>query len=67
MGRLRWLILFAFLCHFSVMAHAQQDRAKLVNDDLAKFDQDEYWIYNDLESGIAKAEATGKPMLVVFR
>ncbi len=26
-----------------------------------------YWIYNDLEKGIAQAEKTGQPMLVVFR
>ncbi len=25
------------------------------------------WIYNDLEKGIAQAEETGKPILVVFR
>lgn len=26
-----------------------------------------YWIYNDLAKGIAEAEKTGQPMLVVFR
>lgn len=26
-----------------------------------------YWIYNALEKGIAEAEKTGQPMLVVFR
>ena len=26
-----------------------------------------YWIYNDLDKGIAEAEKTGQPMLVVFR
>ena len=34
-------------------AAAQQDRAKLVQDDRAEFLGDEYWIYNDLEAGIA--------------
>ena len=67
MSCLRWLILFTFFCHFSAMAHAQQDRTKLVKDDLAKFNQDEYWIYNNVEKGIAKAKTTGKPLLVVFR
>ena len=26
-----------------------------------------YWIYNDLEKGIAQAEKTAQPMLIVFR
>ena len=26
-----------------------------------------YWIYNDLAKGIAQAEETGQPLLVVFR
>ena len=26
-----------------------------------------YWIYNDLDKGIAQAEKTGQPMLIVFR
>ncbi|MDD9974524.1 MAG: hypothetical protein OXU27_10990 [Candidatus Poribacteria bacterium] len=26
-----------------------------------------YWIYNDLNKGIAEAEKTGQPLLVVFR
>ncbi|MDE0468732.1 MAG: hypothetical protein OYL97_16895 [Candidatus Poribacteria bacterium] len=26
-----------------------------------------YWIYNDLDKGIAEAEKTGQPLLVVFR
>ena len=68
MTRLRWLMLLFVSCHFSSsMAHAQQDRAKLVKEDLANFDQDKYWIYNDLERGIAKAKETGQPLLVVFR
>ena len=67
MVRLKWLILFTLYCQLHTAAQAQQDRAKLVKEDLAKFNQDDYWIYNDLKSGIAKAKATGKPLLVVFR
>ena len=26
-----------------------------------------YWIYNDLAKGIAEAEQTGQPLLIVFR
>ena len=26
-----------------------------------------YWIYNDLNKGIAEAEKTGQPLLIVFR
>ena len=63
MARLRWILLFLLLCHCSSMTHAQQDRAKLVREDLANFDQDAYWIYNDLQSGIAKAKETARPLL----
>ena len=65
---LRMLLALLFsVCQFSCLTYAQQDRAKLVREDLANFDQDDYWIYNDLERGIAKAEQTGRPLLVVFR
>jgi hypothetical protein len=67
MPRLTWLLVSLFLFQCCAIANAQQDRAKLVKEDRANFDQDDYWIYNDLESGIAKAKQTRKPLLVVFR
>jgi hypothetical protein len=68
MPRLCWLLLLFVTWFVAPQASAQQqDRAKLVREDLAAFDQDAYWIYNDLESGIAKAKETGRPLLVVFR
>lgn len=29
--------------------------------------EDESWVYNDLEAGLAEAKRTGKAMLIVFR
>jgi hypothetical protein len=43
--------------------HAQSDLQRSLKDtNLGK-----HWIYNDLKEGNARAKATGKPMLVVFR
>lgn len=68
MARLSWLFLLLVIWHFAPPASAQQQgRAKLVKEDLAAFDQDDYWIYNDLETGIAIAKETGRPLLIVFR
>ena len=69
MAFLKWqklLVFFSIVGAISTAA-AQQDRAKLVQDDRARFLGDEYWIYNDLETGIAKAKDTGRPLLIVFR
>ena len=66
MSRLRFVIPLLLLCSSSA-AFAQDKRANLVKEDLAKFNEDEYWIYDDLAKGVAKARETGKPLLIVFR
>ena len=45
---------------------AQDRKAKVLNDK-AEVEADGYWIYNDLPRGLAEAQKTGKPLLVVFR
>ena len=68
MVALRGLLLFTLALHVTATAHAQKkDRATQVKDDRAKFGQDKFWIYNNLDSGIAKARKTGRPLLIVFR
>ncbi len=43
------------------------DREERVRTDRAKIESDGFWIYNDLNKGIAEAKRTGKPMLVALR
>jgi hypothetical protein len=49
-----------------VPLEAQDRKAKVLNDK-AEVEADGYWIYNDLPRGLAEAQKTGKPLLVVFR
>ncbi len=44
-----------------------KDRKTLVLEDRPTVEQDERWVYNDLEKGKAEAAKTGKPLLIVFR
>ena len=44
-----------------------QDRETKVRNDKKNLEADSYWIYNDLPRGLAEAQRTGKPLLVVFR
>jgi serine protease Do len=48
------------------LIHAE-DRNTKVHNDRETVQQTGLWIYNDLPKGIAEAEKTGRPMLVVFR
>jgi hypothetical protein len=43
--------------------HAQTDLQRNLKDTKVG----KHWIYNDLKEGNAQANATGKPLLVVFR
>ena len=43
--------------------HAQSDLQRNLKDT----NVGKHWIYNDLKEGNARARATGKPLLVVFR
>ena len=49
------------------LASAQQTREEKVRADRARIEADEFWIYNDLETGLEEARETGKPVLVTFR
>jgi serine protease Do len=48
-------------------AQAAGDREAKVRDDRLRLGDDAYWIYNDLDRGLAEARRTRKPLLVVFR
>jgi len=43
------------------------DRATQIRDDREMVEGEGLWIYNDLPTGFAEAERTGKPLLIVFR
>ncbi len=44
-----------------------QTREELVHEDRRRVEAEKFWIYNDLQQGIAEARATGKPLLVTLR
>lgn len=48
-------------------AEAVKDREGAVRGDRSKMENDERWIYNDVEKGFEEARTTGKPLLVVLR
>jgi len=56
-----------FLTVPSLVCAQNKDRNTLVRDDRARVLDDGFWIYNDVEQGLAQAQASGKPLLVVFR
>ncbi|RKU16853.1 hypothetical protein C6500_16645 [Candidatus Poribacteria bacterium] len=53
------LLLAASLC----FGHGDEE----VAEDQVMVKSTGYWIYNDLAKGIAEAEKTGQPLLIVFR
>jgi serine protease Do len=48
-------------------AEAVKDREGAVRKDRATWENDDRWIYNDLDRGFAEAKLSGKPLLVVLR
>ncbi len=68
--RIPFLISFA-LCSFAslsaLQAQPKKDRNTLVRDDRARVLGDGFWIYNDVDKGLAEAQSTSKPLLVIFR
>ncbi|MCA9131916.1 MAG: PDZ domain-containing protein [Planctomycetales bacterium] len=44
-----------------------KDRNTLVREDRTRFLDNGLWIYNDVEQGLATAQETGQPLLVIFR
>ncbi len=61
-------VFLAMCCLVSpVWAQPKKDRNALVRDDRSRVLEDGFWIYNDIEKGLAEAKATDKPLLVIFR
>jgi hypothetical protein len=50
-----------------VNGFAAEDRDAKVRNDRDAFQQNEAWLYNDLNEGFVMAKSTGKPLLVIFR
>jgi len=48
-------------------ASAQNQRETIVRADKKQVESDASWIYNDFAQGVASAQATGKPLLVLIR
>ena len=48
-------------------ASAQNQRETVVRADKRQLASDASWIYNDFAQGVASAQATGKPLLVLIR
>ncbi len=54
---------------FALPSHGEtvKEREAAVRNDRAALEYDARWIYNDFGAAFAKAQATGKPLLVVLR
>lgn len=63
----RFLIAAALAAVPLVSAVVAQDRNTKVLNDRDRIENSGFWIYNDLDRGIAEARKTNKPLLVVFR
>lgn len=57
------LFLLLFVCSTGLA----QTRDEQVRGDKQKLEDNDKWIYNDLEKGIEAARAEKKPLLIVFR
>ncbi len=60
------LLVLAVVASFFNPSAAEDRKAKVLSDK-AEVESAGHWIYNDLAKGFAQSNATGKPMLVVFR
>jgi serine protease Do len=60
-------LLFIAALPWAANGETVKDREGAVRGDRQKMEQDERWIYNDIERGFAEAKASGKPLLVVLR
>ncbi|MCY4402924.1 MAG: hypothetical protein OXD54_10140 [Candidatus Poribacteria bacterium] len=59
------ILTFAILICAALLCFGHGDEEVAEDQELVKATG--YWIYNDLEKGIAQAEKTKQPMLIVFR
>lgn len=64
---LRLAVLLTMLLSFSAQSIHAQTRLEKVLNDRKHVLEDGFWLYNDLDEGIAQAKRTGKPLLVVLR
>ena len=62
----RWIaaLVIIMLCRFPALAQKKVDP---LQHSLGDSEVKGPWIYNDLKTGFAEAQRTGKPLLVVFR
>ena len=51
----------------ATLVWGQETREEKVRGDRKQLENDESWIYNDLNQGIRFAKADNKPLLVIFR
>lgn len=51
----------------SAFAETVKDREGAVRGDKAKMENNDRWIYQDVDAGFAEAKRTGKPLMVVLR
>jgi len=59
--------LFFATCLTAAGTSRADDRDAVVKRDRAELAESEIWVYNDLDRAIAEAQASGKPVCVVFR
>ena len=67
MARWTWIVVGAASAALALSAAERQDRDAKVRADKEKVAGDGFWIYDDLELGLARAQESEKPLLVVFR
>lgn len=56
-----------FLGPWFSIAETVKDREGAVRDDAATMEENDRWIYNDIDAGFAEANRTRKPLMVVLR
>jgi hypothetical protein len=61
------IVLGVVFVQTSVLAEAVKDREGAVRSDRDRMQNNDRWIYNDIERGFAEGKKTGKPVLVVLR
>lgn len=61
-----FFVMWLFISVVSLDAWSQTRNEK-VRGDREKMLDDEHWIYDDLEAGLKKAKADGKPLMAVLR
>jgi serine protease Do len=58
------LLALSLLISFPALAGKRDDQVK---QDKAELENNEVWIYNDLDGALSKARAANKPLFIVYR